>query len=108
MTLLDTASADEIGISVISVGCVKVQRENGIISGVFPQISQYVEQLLDLKEYKFEVLIHTYIHTHIIDHYNPSVRIIDLVPHITYVVCVNLIHKWQDLQFKVDSERQIF
>ena len=25
-----------------------------------------------------------------------------------YVVCVNFIHEWRDLQFKVDSERQIF
>ena len=41
-------------------------------------------------------------------HYNPSVRIIDLVSHTTYVVCVNIIHKWGDLQFKVDFERQIF
>ena len=48
----------------------------------------------------------TYIH--IIGHYNPSVRIIDLDSHITYVVCVNFIHKWQDLQFKVDFERQVF
>ena len=29
------------------------------------------------------------IHTYIIGHYNPSVRIIDLVSHTTYVVCVN-------------------
>ena len=50
----------------------------------------------------------TYIHTYIIGHYNPSVRIIELVSHTTYVVCVNFIHKWRDLQFKVDSERQIF
>ena len=39
-------------------------------------------------------------------HYNPLVSIIDLVSHTTYVVCVNF--KWRDLQFKVDSERQIF
>ena len=45
---------------------------------------------------------------YIIDHFNPSVRIIDLVSHTTYVVCVNFIDKWRDLQFKVDSERQIF
>ena len=38
----------------------------------------------------------------------PSVRIIDLVSQTTYVVCVNIIHKRWDLQFKVDSERQIF
>ena len=48
------------------------------------------------------------IHTYIIGHYNPSVRIIDLVSPTTYFVCVNFIHNWQDLQFNVDSERQIF
>ena len=56
-----------------------------------------------LKYEKFEVLIHNYI----IGHYNPSVRIIDLVSQTTYVVCVNFIHKWRDLQFKVATERQI-
>ena len=34
----------------------------------------------------------TSIHTYIIGHYNPSVRIIDLVSHTTYVVSVNFIH----------------
>ena len=47
-------------------------------------------------------------YTYIIGHYNPSVRIIDLVSYTTYVVCVKLIHKWRNLQFKVDRERQIF
>ena len=46
--------------------------------------------------------------TYIISHYSPSVRIIDLVSHTTNVVCVNFVHKWRNLQFKVDSERQIF
>ena len=46
--------------------------------------------------------------TYIIGHYNPSVGITDLVSHTTYVVCVNFIYRWRDLQFKVDSERQIF
>ena len=32
---------------------------------------------------------------------NPSVRIIDLVSHTTYVVWVNFIYKWRDLQFVV-------
>ena len=50
----------------------------------------------------------SHIRTYIIGYYNPSVRIIDLVSHTTYVVCVNFIHKWRDLLFKVDSERQIF
>ena len=48
------------------------------------------------------------VHTYIIGHYNPSVRIIVLVSHTTYVVCVSFIHKCWDLQFKVDSELQIF
>ena len=47
-------------------------------------------------------------HAYIIGHYNPSVRITDLVSHTTYVVCVNFINKCRDLQFKVDFERQIF
>ena len=41
-------------------------------------------------------------------HYNPSVRIVKLASNTTYIVSTNFIHKWQDLQFKVDSERQIF
>ena len=49
-----------------------------------------------------------FIHLYIIGHYNPSVRIIDLVSHTTYVVCVNFMHDWRVVQFKVDSERQIF
>ena len=48
------------------------------------------------------------IHTYIFRHYNPSVRIIDIVSRTTYVVCVNFIHKWRDLLFKVDSERENF
>ena len=51
----------------------------------------------------------TYIHTYIIGYYNPSVRIIDLVSHTTYVVKnVNFINKQRELQFKVDCELQIF
>ena len=53
-------------------------------------------------------LINTYIHTYIIGHYNPSVRIIDLVSHTTFIVCVNFIHKWRDLQFKVDPYDRFF
>ena len=49
--------------------------------------------------------IHNYseIYTHIFGRYNPSVRIIDLLSHTTYIVCVNFIHKR-----RVNSERQIF
>ena len=48
------------------------------------------------------------IHIYIIGHYNPSVRIIDLVSHTTYVVCVKFIREWRGLQFKFDTEQQIF
>ena len=33
-----------------------------------------------------------YIHTYIIGQYSPSVRIIDLVSHTTYIVCVNFLY----------------
>ena len=46
-----------------------------------------------------------HVRRNVIGHYNLSVRIIDLVSHITYVLCVNFIHKWRNLQFKVDLER---
>ena len=61
-------------------------------------------------EYK-EYHIHQFIfiiYMYIIGHYNPSVSIIDLVSHITYVVCVNIINEWRVLKLKADSERQIF
>ena len=45
---------------------------------------------------------------YIIGHYNPSVWISDLASHHTHIVCINFIHEWRHLQFKVDSERQIF
>ena len=32
----------------------------------------------------------------------------DLASHTTHFVCVNFIHEWRDLQFTVDSEREIF
>ena len=46
------------------------------------------------------------IHTRITSHYNPSDRVIDLV--CTYVVHINLICEWRDLQFNLDFRRQIF
>ena len=51
----------------------------------------------------------THLHTYIIGHYIPSVRIIDLVSHTTYVMCVNfLCISGGTYSFKVDSERKIF
>ena len=38
----------------------------------------------------------------------PSVRIIDLVSHTIFVVCISFIRELRDLQFKVGSERHIF
>ena len=57
---------------------------------------------------KFEKVFNSFFKdTCLIGHYNHSVRIIDLVSHTTYVVCIDCIHKWRDLQFKVGSEQQI-
>ena len=47
-------------------------------------------------------------HMHNCSLHNPSVKIIDLVSHTTYVVRIKFIHKRRELQFKVDSEQQIF
>ena len=35
------------------------------------------------------------VHTYIIDDYSPSIRIIDLVSHTSYVVCPDFIYKWR-------------
>ena len=45
---------------------------------------------------------------YIYGHYNLLASIIDLVSHTTHVVYINFLHKWRDLQFKGDSEWQIF
>ena len=63
---------------------------------------------LRLKSRDYCIFICIKLYTYIIGHYKPLVRITDLVSHTTYVVCVDFIHKWRDLQFKVNSERQIF
>ena len=38
----------------------------------------------------------------------PLSQVYDLTFHTTYVVCVNFINGWQELQFKDNSEKQIF
>ena len=61
-----------------------------------------------LTQRKYSSSLYCTIHIHIIGHYNLSVRIIDQASYTTHVVCINFIHKWRDLKFKVDSARQIF
>ena len=54
----------------------------------FPWHFNYVMLVFHLNEILYEIVILLKdIHTYIIGHYNPSVRIIDLVSHTTYVVC---------------------
>ena len=50
-------------------------------------------------------LIHTYIHNWPLQ---PFSQDYGLASHSTHVVCVNFMREWRDLQFNVDSERQIF
>ena len=52
--------------------------------------------------------IQRYTPTYIIGHYNPSVKVINIVSHTTHAVCVNFIHKWQDLQFKKSTPNNKF
>ena len=47
-------------------------------------------------------------HTYIIGHDNPSARIIDLVSHTAYVVCVNFIHKWRTYSLKSTPNGRLF
>ena len=47
----------------------------------------------------------TYVHNSTLQPFSQDYR---LAFHTTYVVCVNFTHEWRDLQFNVDSERQIF
>ena len=49
--------------------------------------------------------IHTYIHNWPLQPFSQDYGI---VSHITHVVCGNFICEWRDLQFNVDSERQIY
>ena len=59
-------------------------------------MSEHLKYCTQINEYCFNKNAHlniVFIHTYIIGHYNPSVRIIDLVAYTTYVVCVNFIHK---------------
>ena len=80
---------------------------NGFVTNLLRFYCDLLTCVLSWHEFYWKCLWNSY-HTYIFGHYNPSVRIIDLVFHTTYVVCVNFIHKWRNLQFKVDSERQIF
>ena len=62
--------------------------------------------LFDLLQTILSQSIGSTFHTYITGHYNPLVRIIDLVSHTTYVVCDNFIHKYLDLH--LGFERQVF
>ena len=48
---------------------------------------------------------HTYIHNWLLQAFSQDYG---LASHTSHDVCVNFIHEWLDLQFNVDSERQIF
>ena len=52
-----------------------------------------------------QILDHTYIHNWPLQ---PFSQDYGLASHTSHVVCVSFISEWQDLQFNVDSERQIF
>ena len=55
--------------------------------------------------FNFFVFLHTYIRNWSLQ---PFSQDSDLASHTIYVVCVNFIHEWRDLQLKVDPELQIF
>ena len=51
-----------------------------------PYITEMCTNITEIKIAKSNI------HTYIIGRYNPSIRIIDLVSHTAYGVCVNFIH----------------
>ena len=51
------------------------------------------------------LIVHTYINNWLLQ---PCSQDYGLASDTTHVVCVNFRHEWRDLQFKVDSKRQIF
>ena len=51
------------------------------------------------------VFLHTYIHNWPLQPFSWDYGI---ASHTTHVVCINFIRKWRDLQFNIDSEREIF
>ena len=54
------------------------------------------------------LLLHIHIHTYIIGHYNTPVSITTQLLTRLMLCALIFIREWRDLQFKVDSERQIF
>ena len=61
-----------------------------------------------ISQQNWQSLCNAYICTNIIDEYSTSVRIMYVISHTTYVVFVNFIYEYGDLQFKVHSKQQIF
>ena len=95
----------------------RIDRHLVLLSAVFLRSATYTYKIVPKRTYVFyqdksraQTLLVTaakIIHTYIIGHYIPTVRIIELVYHITYVVCVNFVHNCRS-QLKVESELQIF
>ena len=47
-------------------------------------------------------------HTYLIMHYQPSVRIMSLVSYTTYVACINFIHEWRTIDFLSNFSWQFY
>ena len=65
-------------------------------------VSRFQFLRYDISDETLSQIVSRFTYTYIIGHYNPSVRIT------AYVVWVNFTSGWPNLQFKADSERQIF
>ena len=81
------------------------------INSFIDSINRELQKILDVLwpiDYVSAINLNTYI---ILSENNriflSSVKIIEPVSHTIYIVCVNFMHRWRDLLFKVHSERQI-
>ena len=73
------------------------QREQNIQTTMKSQFELWRRQRQEHSTLRTFIRLITYLLTYLIGHYNSSVRIIDLVAHTIYIVCVIFIHKWRDL-----------
>ena len=96
--------------STINQASVKSQKQC-VYPGIMPLWQKvYVCSAINIKSPSFSTIEHFGDIIHNIHNWplQPFSQDYSLASHTTHVVCVNFIREWRDIQFNVDSERQIF
>ena len=87
---------------VTSTVTVPAKEDSWLISIL--KLLQFVRLQIPPYRAKVSIVRSQYIHNWPLQHFSQDY---DLASCVTYVVWVNFIYKWRNLQFKVDSKRQI-